>query len=133
MLALKPLSFLKKIGGGRDFVSIKKQFGQLYPERRPILLVAPNECGIDKFICSTIRPSQMSFTEFFYWQGPANFLPGYLVYEPLEDPLYFPKYLVSPFTTLKVNNKVFFQAFFCKTFFFLNIFNFQNSIVMKNS
>lgn len=79
-----------------------QQFMQLYPGRRPQLLVAPNECGVDKFICSTIRPSQMSYTEFFYWEGPTNFLPGYLLYEQLEDPISYPKYIASPLSILQV-------------------------------
>jgi hypothetical protein len=64
--------------------------------------VIPNEAGVPKFLSSTIRPSQLKYPEFFYWEGVAKFLPGFLNYEPLENPLAFPKYLPSPLTILQV-------------------------------
>ena len=79
------------------------QFNQLYTESRALTFIVPNECGVDKFLCSTLRPSQLKYTEFFNWDGPTKFLPGYLMYEPLEDPLKFPKYIASPLTVLQVS------------------------------
>lgn len=82
------------------------QFEQLYHDRRALGLIIPNEAGIPKFLSSTIRPSQLKYPEFFYWEGAANFLPGFLKYEPLENPLDFPKYLPSPLTILQVSYNI---------------------------
>ncbi|KAG0577344.1 hypothetical protein KC19_5G149300 [Ceratodon purpureus] len=79
----------------------QKRFEQLYQDRRALGLVIPNEAGIPKFLSTIIRPSQLKYPEFFYWEGAAKFLPGFLKYEPLENPLDFPKYLPSPLTILQ--------------------------------
>lgn len=80
-----------------------EQFEQLYRDRRAWRIVIQNEAGIPKFLSSVIRPSQLKYPEFFYWEGLCDFLPGFLKYEPLENPLDFPKYLPSPSTILQVS------------------------------
>nr|PNR27487.1 hypothetical protein PHYPA_029639 [Physcomitrium patens] len=79
----------------------QKRFEQLYRDRRAWRIVIQNEAGIPKFLSSVIRPSQLKYPEFFYWEGLCDFLPGFLKYEPLENPLDFPKYLPSPSTILQ--------------------------------
>ncbi|EFJ23290.1 flagella associated protein 50 [Selaginella moellendorffii] len=74
---------------------LQKRFQQVYPERRPLLLIAKNECGVEKFICSTIRPSHMEYTELYQWQGCASFISNFLAFDTLEDPKYFPSYIPS--------------------------------------
>jgi len=36
-----------------------RQFTDLHPDRRPLLLTPRNECGRRKFICTTLRPTQV--------------------------------------------------------------------------
>lgn len=37
-------------------------FEELYPHRRPLYLTPRNECNVHKLVCTTIRPTQLSFT-----------------------------------------------------------------------
>ncbi len=68
----------------QDFQRI---FEELYPHRRPLYLTPRNECGVAKFVCTTLRPSQMVYTELYDLDGAAQFVADFLSYEPLEDPL----------------------------------------------
>ncbi|GMH37248.1 hypothetical protein BSKO_05121 [Bryopsis sp. KO-2023] len=75
-------------------------FRQLYPHRRPLFLTPKNECGTAKFVCTTIRPTQMPYTELYELEGIINFVADFLHYEPLENPLHPPEYLASPMSVL---------------------------------
>lgn len=49
-----------------DYVEkFRLQFVELYPTRRPLLLFPPNECAVNKFVCTTVRPSQLPFTDLY--------------------------------------------------------------------
>lgn len=52
-------------------------------------------------MCTTIRPTQLPFKDFYDYQGCATFVAQYLDYEELADPRAFPLYLPSPTTTLQ--------------------------------
>ncbi|KAH7425775.1 hypothetical protein KP509_11G070000 [Ceratopteris richardii] len=80
--------------------SYERRFNQIHPERRLFMFAALNECGVEKCICTTVRPSHADFTELFHWETCASFLADFLTYEPLEDPLTFPSYLPSPVSVL---------------------------------
>ena len=43
----------------------RTQFVELYPLRRELLLTPENECGQKKFICTTLRPTQMPYKELY--------------------------------------------------------------------
>ena len=45
--------------------AIRTQFVELYPLRRELLLTPENECGVKKFICTTLRPTQMPYKELY--------------------------------------------------------------------
>lgn len=47
----------------------ERQFNLIYEyhSNRKFLLYPKNECGIEKFICSTLRPTQMPFIELYEW------------------------------------------------------------------
>ncbi|GLI65995.1 hypothetical protein VaNZ11_009689 [Volvox africanus] len=81
----------------QDFQRI---FEELYPYRRPLYLTPRNECGVAKFVCTTIRPSQLVYTELYDLDGAAQFVADFLSYEPLEDPLHPPDTLPSPMSVL---------------------------------
>eukprot|EP01018_Ginkgo_biloba_P030967 Gb_34560 [translate_table: standard] len=79
----------------------QKRFMQLYPQRRPLMMVVENECGVEKFLCTTIRPSHMDYIELYNWEGCAEFLANFLTYEMLEESTRFPLYIPSPQSVLE--------------------------------
>ena len=107
--------------------NFRKQFVQLYPDRPQLLLSPLNEAGVPKFVCTTLRPTQLPFREvsmLFYLidtsrqeSSPlrhslktfqlydlgacATFFSSYLHYEPLDNPIEVPLYLPSPAFTLQ--------------------------------
>jgi hypothetical protein len=72
------------------------QFKEVYPKRQEPYLMAKNEFGVKKFICSTITPSLSQFTELYDMHECAVFLAGYIKYEPLDPPALPPTHLPSP-------------------------------------
>ena len=80
----------------------KRQFKLLYGEPDRKLLLAPkNECGKRKFICTTIRPTKLPYTELYDWERCAKFVSDFLEYEELDPADAFPKYIPSPCNVLK--------------------------------
>ena len=61
----------------------QRQFKIIYDPVRDLLLAPKNECGKRKFICSTIRPSKMPFTQLYDYATCAEFVSNYLEYEEL--------------------------------------------------
>ena len=39
---------------------------------------------LQKFVCSTIRPTQLPYKELYNWDGAAEFVADYLNFKPLE-------------------------------------------------
>ncbi|KAL0269096.1 UNVERIFIED_CONTAM: hypothetical protein PYX00_006930 [Menopon gallinae] len=66
--------------------NFRRQYVVKYPTRRPLLLACNNECGMQKMVCTTIRPTTMKYPEFHTWKGCAAFVADHLTYEPLENP-----------------------------------------------
>ena len=73
-----------------------EQFKALYPFRKPLYMIADNEVGVPKFVCSTLRPSQLPYQELYDLYEVASFLSGYMIYEPLDSPFISPPVLCSP-------------------------------------
>lgn len=66
--------------------NFRRQFIELSPHRNPLVLAVPNECEIQKFVSTTIRPSVFLFSELIdCWHGPAQFVADFICYESLED------------------------------------------------
>ena len=61
----------------------QRQFKIIYDPIRDLLLAPKNECGKRKFICSTIRPTKMPFTQLYDYASCAEFVSNYLEYEEL--------------------------------------------------
>ncbi|KAM8799435.1 dynein regulatory complex subunit 7 [Eudromia elegans] len=78
-----------------------QQYVHLCPDREPLLLHPLNECGIEKFVSTTVRPTLLPYTELYHWQGCASFVSDYLTMEPLKSPITPPSSLYSPTTILK--------------------------------
>ena len=79
----------------------RKQFVQLFPDRKPLFLVARNEAGVPKFVCSTLRPTQLPYKSIYDLRTAAAFVANYMEYEPLPHPLELPQFLPSPSTVLQ--------------------------------
>jgi len=83
-------------------IEYKKQFKVIYGQALRKLLIAPiNESGIRKFMCTTIRPTKLPFTELYEWDRCANFISDYLEYEELPEPTKFPETIPSPANVLE--------------------------------
>ena len=79
----------------------RAKFAELHPERRPLLLDPRNECGVRKFVCTTLRPSKLEHASLYDLRPCCEFVANYLEYEQLESPLLFPSAIVSPYTVME--------------------------------
>ncbi|XP_031977985.1 dynein regulatory complex subunit 7 isoform X2 [Corvus moneduloides] len=78
-----------------------EQYTHLCPDRKPLFVHPVNECGVQKFVSTTLRPTLLPFPELYYWSGCASFVCDYLIMEPLKCPITLPSSLYSPTTILK--------------------------------
>ena len=78
----------------------ESQFANLYPKRRVPLLAPRNECGMRKFICTTLRPTQLPYQDVYDYEKCASFVAAYIRYEPLELAGQLPQHMPSPSFTL---------------------------------
>ncbi|XP_071899771.1 dynein regulatory complex subunit 7 isoform X6 [Anas platyrhynchos] len=78
-----------------------QQYTHLCPDRKPLFLYPVNECGVKKFVSTTVRPTLLPYTELYHWDGCASFVCDYLTMKPLKSPLTPPSSLYSPTTILK--------------------------------
>ncbi|XP_039968942.1 coiled-coil domain-containing protein lobo-like [Bactrocera neohumeralis] len=70
--------------------NFRKQFVTLYPDRRPLVLALPNECNIQKFVCTTIRPTAFIYIPLIGSEIEcAKFVADFIIYEPPEDIMKF--------------------------------------------
>lgn len=83
--------------------SFNQQFLSMYPKRRLPYMTAQNECGVKKFVGSTLRPTQLPYSELYDMYECASFLSGYILYEPLASLSDPPHNLFSPSQTLISN------------------------------
>ena len=75
--------------------NFQRQFEDLYPKRRPLLLCPRNECGMRKFICTSVRPTQLPFEGIYNYEKCAAFVADFIRYEPLELPAALPQHMPS--------------------------------------
>uniref|UniRef100_A0A4W4GEH3 Dynein regulatory complex subunit 7 n=1 Tax=Electrophorus electricus TaxID=8005 RepID=A0A4W4GEH3_ELEEL len=81
--------------------NVRCQYAHLYPDRRPLFLCPENECGVKKFVSTTLRPTLLPIPELYHWQGCASFVSDFLSLELLDPPIDLPKQLRSPTWVLK--------------------------------
>ena len=55
-----------------------------------------NERDTYKFICTTLRPTKLPYTQLYEWDKCAKFISDYLEYEELHEPCEFPRQIPSP-------------------------------------
>jgi hypothetical protein len=77
-----------------------RQFRLLYNNRKPLFIVPPNECGVNKFVCTTVRPTLLPYRSLYDHASAAAFVASYLTYEYLDLPTEPPVVLPSPSTVL---------------------------------
>jgi hypothetical protein len=77
----------------RSFI---EQFSAIHTDRKIPYMVAENEMGVKKFVCTTVRPTQLPIPELYDMFECASFTSGFVIYEPLDPPSEYPKYLFSP-------------------------------------
>ncbi|KAJ3415919.1 hypothetical protein HDV05_003760 [Chytridiales sp. JEL 0842] len=88
-----------------DYVdNFNRQYVQIYPGRKELFLCPINEFDVKKFVCTTIRPTQLPFKELYDYRSCAKFVAEYLTYEPLDPPHELPTKLPSPTYTLKLQS-----------------------------
>lgn len=78
-----------------------RQFVDLYPLRCPLMLCPRNECGLRKFVCTTLRPTQLPFVELYDYESCARFIADFIAYEPLDLQASLPSHVPSPSTLLE--------------------------------
>ncbi|CAG9565628.1 unnamed protein product [Danaus chrysippus] len=67
--------------------NFRRQFLFHYKLRKPLFLQAVNECGLEKMVCTSIRPTKLCFADTTNWQGISALLSDYFDYEPLKKPM----------------------------------------------
>ncbi|GFR93187.1 dynein regulatory complex subunit 7-like [Elysia marginata] len=77
-----------------------KQYNFLFDRRKPLFLKPKNVFGVQKLVCTTIKPGQLPYKDLLDWPGIADFLAGYVNYDFLDPPHILPNILQSPQTTL---------------------------------
>ncbi|XP_078089368.1 dynein regulatory complex subunit 7 [Mustelus asterias] len=81
--------------------NFRGQYVYMYPDRKPLFLYPLNECRVQKFVSTTLRPTLLKHEELYNWEGCAQFVSDFLIVDSL-DPIYdVPDYLFSPTTVLK--------------------------------
>ncbi|KAK2964942.1 putative dynein regulatory complex subunit 7 [Blattamonas nauphoetae] len=80
--------------------NVKIQFHMIFPKRVEMFLTPFNECGVPKFVSTTICPTVLPYPELYQYEGCIKFIRDRIRFTPLGDPFSFPKVLVSPYTTL---------------------------------
>ncbi|XP_056106838.1 dynein regulatory complex subunit 7 isoform X2 [Rhinichthys klamathensis goyatoka] len=76
--------------------NFRQQYALLYPDNKVLLLCPVNECGVQKFVSTTLRSTLLPYPELYDWEGCASFVSDYLTLELLDPPFELPKQLSSP-------------------------------------
>nr|XP_057907506.1 dynein regulatory complex subunit 7 isoform X3 [Doryrhamphus excisus]XP_057907507.1 dynein regulatory complex subunit 7 isoform X3 [Doryrhamphus excisus] len=80
--------------------NFRRQYRLLCPERKPLLLCPINECGVKKFVSTTLRPTMTIHPQLLNWEGCALFVADFLSLTPLEPPVELPRFLFSATSVL---------------------------------
>ncbi|KOB64961.1 Uncharacterized protein OBRU01_23415 [Operophtera brumata] len=67
--------------------NFRRQYLLHFKPQKPLLLQAPTECGLQKMVCTTIRPTKLCFADTITWQGIASLASDYFDFEPLRKPM----------------------------------------------
>ncbi|XP_072278788.1 dynein regulatory complex subunit 7 [Pyxicephalus adspersus] len=78
-----------------------RQYSHLYPDRKPLFMCPLNECGLEKFVCTTLHPTLLPYCDLYDWEECARFLAEYLSMEPINPPTELPRQLFSSSSVLQ--------------------------------
>ncbi|KAL5008139.1 hypothetical protein ScPMuIL_013720 [Solemya velum] len=81
--------------------NFRRQYVHLYRDRKPLFLNPVNECGVEKFVCTSIRVTQLSYGQLYNWDGASEFVADFLNFEMLDPPYELPSRLLSSTSVLK--------------------------------
>ncbi|CAD6228717.1 GSCOCG00006514001-RA-CDS [Cotesia congregata] len=84
--------------------NFRKMFQDNNPDRKPLVLARYNECGVQKFVSTSVRPSVLAYPELHTWFGCARFVSDHLVFETLKRPLALVSDLSACFVVLVLYN-----------------------------
>ncbi|XP_039283017.1 dynein regulatory complex subunit 7 [Nilaparvata lugens] len=112
--------------------NFRRQFCHLHSSRKPLLLAIDNECGIQasiliyykphiytkyslhqnspsKFVSTTIRPTKITYPEFYTWQGCASFVADHITYIPMpkEKPTTLSGFVLNTNAELPITEDVY--------------------------
>ncbi|CAF1491863.1 unnamed protein product [Adineta ricciae] len=76
--------------------NFRRQYHHIYPHRSVLLLNPLNECGVPKFVCTTIRSTMLPYSDLTEWHLAAEFLADHLNYDFLNPSYQLPSMLSSP-------------------------------------
>ncbi|CAF1459778.1 unnamed protein product [Adineta ricciae] len=76
--------------------NFRRQYHHIYPHRSALLLNPLNECGVPKFVCTTIRSTMLPYSDLTEWHLAAEFLADHLNYDFLNPSYQLPPILSSP-------------------------------------
>ncbi|CAI6342726.1 unnamed protein product [Macrosiphum euphorbiae] len=79
-----------------------EQFKIKYPNRRQLVLILLNECGVQKCVCTTIKPSRLVYPNLRDLISYSEFVAKHITYIKLEDPVTVPNKIMSPTTTIEM-------------------------------
>ena len=65
--------------------NFQKQFQFIYPDRKPLFMAPFNECGLRKFVCTSVRPIALKHSRLYDWKECARFVADYLEFQMLEN------------------------------------------------
>ncbi|KAI2648458.1 Dynein regulatory complex subunit 7 [Labeo rohita] len=82
--------------------NFRQQYALLYPDHKALLLCPVNECGVQKFVSTTLRSTLLPYPELYDWEGCSSFVADYLSLELLDPPFELPKQLSSPTWVLQI-------------------------------
>lgn len=67
--------------------NFRLQYNEKYIDRMPLVLAPKNECGVQKFVSTTIRPTSLHYPDLIgSWEKISSFVADHIEYEPLTEP-----------------------------------------------
>uniref|UniRef100_A0A1B0GJC5 Uncharacterized protein n=1 Tax=Lutzomyia longipalpis TaxID=7200 RepID=A0A1B0GJC5_LUTLO len=67
--------------------NFRQQYNEKYIDRMPLILALKNECGVQKFVSTTIRPTSLHYPDLIgSWEKISSFVADHIEYEPLAEP-----------------------------------------------
>ncbi|CAL8263433.1 unnamed protein product [Merluccius merluccius] len=81
--------------------NFSSQYSHIFPDRKPLFLCPLNECGVKKFVSTTLRRTMLPYSGLYDWESCASFVADHLVLQTLDPPIEPPHYLFSPTLVLE--------------------------------